>query len=337
MLGYIARRILMVPFLLVGIATLAFVVSRTIPADPISTLVSERQLDNPEVVRAAEERWGLDKSLPEQYVLYLRNLAVGDLGTSFRTKQTVRDDLLQRLPATLELTLASLVIGTGTGVALGVIAARRRNTKIDSASRLFALIGSSLPVFWAGAILLFVLWAQLGLVPGPGRLDSRVAEPVHYTGMYTVDTLIAGDLTRFWDALSHLLLPSAVLGWVLMGTITRLVRASMIEVLDQDYIRTARAVGIPERLVMRRYALRNAMLPTLTIVGLAFAVLITGAVLIEIVFTWPGIGTYAVESSRNLDIPAVMGVSILGGLIFLLANLVTDVLYAFVDPRIRLG
>lgn len=337
MLGYVLRRILLVPLLLVGIASLAFVVSRTIPADPLATLVSERQLDNPEVVRAAKERWGLDKSMPEQYGLYLRNLASGDMGTSFRTRQPVRDDLLQRLPATLELTLASLVIGTGTGVGLGIVAARRRNTRIDSLSRLFALIGSSLPVFWAGAILLFVLWAQLGIAPSPGRLDSRVAEPLHRTGMYTVDSLLAGDLTRFWDAVSHLLLPSAVLGWVLMGTITRLVRASMIEVLDQDYIRTARAAGISERLVMRRYALRNALLPTLTIVGLAFAVLITGAVLVEIVFTWPGIGTYAVESSRNLDIPAVMGVSILGGFIFLMANLVTDVLYAFVDPRIRLG
>ena len=337
MIGYIVRRMLLVPLLLVGIASLAFVVSRTIPADPLATLVSERQLDNPEVVRAAEARWGLDKSLPEQYGLYLRNLATGDMGTSFRTKQPVADDLLDRLPATLELTMAALTIGTVTGVTLGVIAARRRNTKIDSLSRLFALIGSSLPVFWAGAILLFVLWAQLGIAPSPGRLDSRVAEPVHYTGFYTVDTLIAGDLTRFWDAVSHLILPGAVLGWVLMGTITRLVRASMLDVLDQDYIRTARAAGIPERLVMRRYALRNAMLPTLTIVGLAFAVLITGAVLVEIVFTWPGIGTYAVESSRNLDIPGVMGVSILGGFIFLMANLVTDLLYAFVDPRIRLG
>ncbi len=280
MVGYILRRMLLVPLLLVGIASLAFVVSRTIPADPISTLVSERQLGNPEVVAAAEARWGLDKSLPEQYGLYLRNLAVGDLGTSFRTKAPVRDDLLQRLPATLELTLASLLIGTGTGVALGITAARRRNSKIDSASRLFALIGSSLPTFWAGAILLFVFWARLGLIPGPGRLGSRAAEPTHYTGMYTVDTLIAGDFTRFWDALSHLLLPSAVLGWLLMGTITRLVRASMLEVLDQDYIRTARAAGISERMVMRRYALRNALLPTLTIVGLAFATLIAEAVLV---------------------------------------------------------
>ena len=337
MVSYIIRRLLLVPFLLIGIATLAFIVSNTIPADPLSTLVSERQLSNPEVVQAAKEQWGLDRSLPVQYVVYLGNLAQGDMGTSFRTRQPVLDDLVQRFPATLELTLVALTIGTVTGIGLGVAAARRRNTRIDSLSRLVALIGSSLPVFWAGAILLFVLWAQLGFAPGPGRLSSRAAEPDKITGMYTVDFLLAGDLSGFWDAMSHLLLPGLVLGWVLMGTITRLVRASMLEVLDQDYIRTARAAGIPERLVMRHHALRNAMLPTLTIVGLAFATLIAGAVLVEIVFTWPGIGTYAVESSRSLDIPAVMGVSISGGFVFLLANLATDILYAFVDPRIRLG
>jgi peptide/nickel transport system permease protein len=328
---------MVVPLLLVGIATLAFIVSRTVPADPLSTLVSERQLDNPEVVRAAEERWGLDKSLPEQWLLYMRNLAVGDMGTSFRTRQPVRDDLADRLPATLELTLAALTIGTVAGVGLGVVAARRRNTPIDSASRLVALTGSSLPVFWAGLLLLFVLWAKLGFIAGPGRLDPRAPEPVRYTGMYTVDSLISLDLAQFWDALTHLLLPAALLGWVLMGTITRLVRASMLDVLDQDYIRTARAVGVPERLVMRQHALRNAILPTLTIVGLSFAILITGAVLVETIFTWPGVGSYAVEASRSLDFPAIMGVAVLGGLIFLLANLVTDILYAFVDPRIRLS
>ncbi|MCP3990379.1 MAG: ABC transporter permease [Actinomycetia bacterium] len=337
MASYIARRLLLVPVLLIGIATLTFVVSHTIPADPLATLVSERQLGNPEVVQAAREQWGLDKSVPEQYVVYLANLAQGDMGTSFRTRSPVRDDITQRLPATAELTMVALLFGTVTGVALGIVAARRRNSRIDSFSRLIALIGSSLPVFWVGAILLFVLWAQLDFAPGPGRLSSRAPEPTHYTGMFTIDSLIDGDFGRFWDALSHLLLPGLVLGWVLMGTITRLVRASMLEVLDQDYIRTARAAGIPEKLVMRRYALRNAMLPTLTIVGLAFATLIAGAVLVETVFTWPGIGTYAVESARSLDIPGVMGVSLFGGFAFLLANLATDVMYAFVDPRIRLA
>jgi peptide/nickel transport system permease protein len=337
MANYVIKRLLLVPFLLVGIASLTFLVSHTIPADPLATLVSERQLGNPEVVRAAKEQWGLDKTLPEQYVIYVGNLAQGDMGTSFRTRRPVLDDITQRFPATLELTLTALTFGTISGVILGVTAARRRNTRIDSFSRLVALIGSSIPVFWAGAIALFVLWARLGIAPGPGRLTSRAPPPTDRTGMYTVDALLDGDLGTFWDAFKHLLLPGLLLGWVLMGTITRLVRASMLEVLDQDYIRTARAAGISERLVMRRYALRNAMLPTLTIVGLAFATLIAGAVLVEIVFTWPGIGTYAVESARSLDIPGVMGVSIFGGLIFLLANLATDIMYAFVDPRIRLG
>ena len=335
--SYIVRRLLLVPFLLVGIATLTFIVSHTIPADPLATLVSERQLGNAEVVRAAKEQWGLDKSVPEQYVVYLSNLAQGDMGISFRTRRPVVEDLTQRMPATIELAMVALFMGTASGVTLGVIAARRRNTRVDSFTRLIALTGSSVPVFWVGGILLFVLWAQLGIAPGPGRLSSRAPEPTERTGLFTIDSLLDGDLAGFWDALSHILLPGFVLGWVLMGTITRLVRASMLEVLDQDYIRTARAAGISEGLVMRRYALRNAMLPTLTIVGLAFATLIAGSVLIEVVFTWPGIGTYAYESARSLDIPGVMGVSILGGSIFLLANLATDILYAFVDPRIRLG
>ena len=337
MASYIVRRLLLVPLLLIGIATLTFIVSHTIPADPLATLVSERQLGNPEVVQAAREQWGLDKSLPEQYIVYLGNLATGDMGISFRTRSPVATDLKQRLPATFELAMVALFIGTVSGVVLGVVAARRRNTRIDSFTRLVALTGSSVPVFWVGGILLFILWAQLDFAPGPGRLSSRAPEPTDRTGMFTIDSLLDGDLAGFWDALSHLLLPGLVLGWVLMGTITRLVRASMLEVLDQDYIRTARAAGISERLVMRRYALRNAMLPTLTIVGLAFATLIAGSVLVEVVFTWPGIGTYAYESARSLDIPGVMGVSIMGGFIFLLANLTTDIMYAFVDPRIRLG
>lgn len=337
MARYVVGRVLMMPVLLLGLVTVAFVVSRTVPADPLSTVVSERQLSNPVVVQAAEKRWGLDKPLPAQYLIYIRNLLRGDMGTSFRTKQNVREDLQDRLPVTVELTLASMAIATTVGLFLGILAAVRRNSWVDHLARLFALLGSSLPVFWTGLFLLYVFYARLGWFPGPGRLDPRAVPPERVTGMYTVDALFAGDLGTFWDALQHIALPSFVLGWAVMGIISRLVRASLLEVLNQDYVRTARAKGLRERNVILGHALRNALIPTLTIIGISFAILITGAVLTESIFAWPGIGSYAVESSRALDFPAIMGVSILGGVIFLLTNLVTDMTYVLVDPRIRLS
>jgi peptide/nickel transport system permease protein len=313
---YIARRLLMMPLLLLGLVTVAFVVSHTVKADPLSSFVSERQLNNPEVVEAAKQRWGLDKSLPEQYVIYIKNLLQGDMGTSFRTRQNVREDLQDRLPATIELTLASMTIAVVAGVTLGVVAATRRNSWVDHSARLFALVGSSLPVFWTGLFLLFIFYAQLGWLPGPGRLDTRAIPPDDVTGLYTVDALLAGDLVTLWDALQHLLLPSFVLGWAVMGIISRLVRASMLDILNQDYVRTARAKGLQERRVVIGHALRNALIPTLTIIGISFAVLITGAVLTETVFNWPGVGSYSVEAAGQLDFPAIMGVAILGGVIF---------------------
>jgi peptide/nickel transport system permease protein len=299
--------------------------------------VNERQLNNPEVVKAAKARWGLDKSYAEQYFIYLKNLVHGDMGTSFRTKQNVRDDLSDRVPATLELTVAAMLLAVTGGVALGVVAAVRRNGLTDHLARLFALIGSSLPVFWTGLVLLFLLYAQLGWFPGPGRLDLRATAPDKITGVFTIDALLAGDLGTFTDALKHLVLPACVLGWAVMGIISRLVRASMLDILNQDFVRTARAKGLPERNVVLRHALRNALIPTLTIIGVSFAVLITGAVLTESIFSWPGVGSYAVDSSRSLDFPAIMGVSIFGGTVFVIVNLITDISYAFADPRIRLS
>jgi len=334
---YILRRCLVMPLLLFGIVTIAFIVSRTVPADPLSTVVSERQMNNAEVVAAAESRWGLDRSYPEQYVIYIKNLLKGDMGTSFRTKRNVRVDLTDRMPATLELTFAAMAFACCIGLVLGIVAAIRRNSLTDHAARLFALVGSSLPVFWTGLIALFILYARLGWFPGPGRLDPRAEPPERVTGFHTIDALAAGDLSTFWDAAQHLALPSFVLGWAVMGIISRLVRASMLDVLNQDYVRTARAKGLTERNVVLGHALRNALIPTLTIVGVSFAALITGAVLTESIFSWPGIGSYAVESSQSLDFPAIMGVSLFGGTVFILTNLATDVAYAFADPRIRLS
>jgi peptide/nickel transport system permease protein len=335
--GYLIRRLIAMPFLILGIITITFFLSRFTKGDPLTAIISEQQMSNPEVVAAAKQRWGLDRSLGEQYLVYTGKFLTGDLGTSFTTKRPVLTDLVERLPATLELVIAAMIIGTVLGIALGVLAAYYRNGWIDHGARLFALIGSSLPVFWSGLGLLFILSVQLGWLPGPGRLDARLAPPPAVTGMITLDTLLAGDLTAFMDALRHLILPAFVLGWTVTGTISRLVRANMLEVLNQDYVLTARAKGAGELRVLLRHALRNTMVPTLTVIGHSFAYLITGAVLTETIFAWPGMGSYAVEAARSLDYPAIIGVTIVGGVTFLVTNLLTDVAYVIANPRIRLS
>ena len=325
------------PLLLLGIVTIAFCISRLIPADPLVSIVGERALNNEKVVAAAKARWGLNGSLPEQYFIYIKNLLTGDLGTSFRTRQPVTDDLLHRLPATLELAAGALLIGGVGGVALGAYAASKKDKPADHFSRGFALLGSSLPVFWIGLVFLFVLYARLGWFPGPGRLPPRTKPPDEVTGFYTIDSLIDGNLTLFRQSLHRLVLPCFVLGWAYMGQLSRLVRAAMLDEINADYVRTARAKGLAERLVMRRHVLRNAWLPTLTILGFSFAQLLTASVLTETIFQWNGIGSYAVQAANTLDFPAVNGVSLFAGLAFLLANLATDVLYAVADPKIRLA
>ena len=337
MVTYIARRLLAVPLLLLGVATFAFCLAHFTQADPLASLVSDRQTNNPEVIEAVKRRWGLDQSLPEQYAFYIRNLVSGDLGVSFRTHRPVLTDIVERLPATIELVVAAMAFGALNGVLLGVVAARYRDRPFDYFARFFALFGSSIPVFWSGLFLLYLLSVKFPLVPGPGRIDPRAAPPEFVTGMYTIDTLLEGNPRGFLDALRHMVLPAFVLGWSVTGIVSRLVRASMLDVLGQDYILAARAKGAAEGRTLFRHALPNAMIPTLTILGFSFAYLITGAVLTESVFGWPGIGSYAVDSARTLDYPAIIGVSLVGAMAFLLCNLVTDVAYAFANPRIRLG
>ncbi|HEU0101884.1 MAG TPA: ABC transporter permease [Mycobacteriales bacterium] len=337
MLRFVLRRLAAIPLLLLGIVTIAFAISRFLPADPLVSIVGERQLGNPEVVAAAKQRWGLDQSLPQQYLTYVWNVLHGDFGTSFQTRTSVTSDIGHRLPATIELAGTALVIGAVGGILLGVVAASHRNKLPDHAARLFALVGSSLPVFWIGLVLLFVLYARLGIVPGPGRLPPRLSPPPDVTGFYTLDALVAGNLQLFWQALHRLLLPGFVLGWGLMGIVSRLVRAAMLDELGADYVRTARAKGLTERKVLYGHVLRNALLPVLTILGFSLAVLLTGAVLTETVFAWNGVGSYAVTAARTLDYPAINAVCILGGAVFLMANLVTDVLYALADPKVRLA
>lgn len=337
MLAYVLRRLAVIPFLLLGVASVAFLLSQMTKGDPLAALVPERMMANTEIVEAVKRQWGLDRSLPERYVIYISNLVQGDMGTSFTSRRPVATDIAERLPATLELVLAAMIVGTVIGLGIGILSARFAGSFIDLGGRGFALLGSSLPIFWSGLILLYVFTVRLGWTPGTGRLDARTRPPESITGMYTVDALLAGDLHLFLQCLSHLLLPAFVLGWAVTGIIARLVRSSLLEEMGRDYVRTARAKGAPERVVLLNHALRNALIPVLTVLGFTFAYLITGAVLTEAIFSWPGIGSYAVTAARSLDYPAIGGVTIVGAVAFLLANLVTDVAYAWANPRIEVG
>ena len=337
MTRYILRRLVAMPFLVLGIVTLAFILTTVTKGDPLTAIVSDRQMNNPEVVAAAKARWGLDRSLPERYLIYVGNLLTGDMGTSFITRRPVAQDVLYRLPATMELVIAAMLVGSLMGITLGMLAAYFRDTPIDHAARLFSLLGSSVPVFWMGLALLYVFSVKWGVLPGPGRVDARMALPPQLTGFLTVDALLAGNLRVFVDALWHLILPAFVLGWAVAGTISRLVRANMLEIMSREFILTARAKGAGELRVVIRHALRNTLVPTLTVIGYSFAYLLTGAVLTETIFSWPGMGSYAVDAARGLDFPAIIGVTIVGGVIFLITNLITDVAYVVANPRVRLG
>jgi peptide/nickel transport system permease protein len=332
----IRRLLLMIP-MAVGITLLLFVVTHIVPVNPLAVILTERSMDDTEAVKAATEKWGLDKPLPEQYAIYLRNLLQGDLGTSFKTKNPVSLDLKNFLPATIELAICSFIFAMLFGLPLGIIAAIKSGSFADQVTRIISLLGASMPPFWSGLLVLFVFYYKLDWAPGPGRISSRIGAPEPVTGLFVFDSLWKGNMPAFWDSLSHLVLPSIILGWFTLALVSRITRSSMLEVLSQDYIRTARAKGVAEKWVILKHALRNALIPLVTLVGLAFAGLMSGAIMTETIFSWPGIGRYAVESAANLDYPAITGTTLLIAIIYMLVNIFVDMLYTIIDPRIREG
>jgi len=329
----IARRIVLLVVVLFGVSLLTFIISHAIPGDPARLMAGQRA--SPEVVEQIRRNYGLDQPLPVQYIRYMSGLLHGDLGRSIRTGRPVVEDLARFFPATLELVGTALFIAVLVGVPLGVWSASRPNSWVDHLSRTVSVAGVSTPLFWLGVVVLTVLYGRLGWVPGSGRLTPFAAPPPAVTGMYTIDALIARDWDTFVDALHHLLLPALCLAFVHVGLVARQVRASVLEVLSQDFIRTAHAYGVPPRRVLYRYALRNALVPTLTVVGLALGDLLAGAVVTETIFAWPGMGSYVVDSISFLDFPAIMGFTILVATGYTLINLVVDLLTLKLDPRIR--
>ena len=321
----------------VGITFVAFALTHIVPGDPAAANLGQQAINDPAAVAAFNHHYGLDKPLPTQYGIYLWRLLHGDLGMSEQNHDAVTHDLGQAIPATAELAIFSILLAVVIGVTLGVIAAMRRNKLTDHVLRIVSLGGVSMPTFWIALVGLYVFFFRLDWLPGTGRLDPIVTPPPHHTGLFTVDALIAGQWSTFGNAFMHLILPGCVLAAYNIGLLTRYTRTAVLEVISNDYVRAARAKGMPERIVIPRHVLRAALPGVVTVIGLAFANVMTGAVLVENIFSWPGIGQYAYRSATTLDLPAIMGVSLFVAVVYIVINFFVDVLYGVVDPRLRIS
>jgi peptide/nickel transport system permease protein len=334
---FVARRLLLLAPMLLGITLLSFLLSQAVPADPVTANLGEQAAADPEIVATFRREWGLDRSLPEQYGVYVWNLLRGNFGISISTRQPVLLDLRQRFPATIELAVVAMSLSILIGIPVGILSAVRRDSVLDQLTRVASLVGVSMPIFWLGLVALLIFYAWLGWAPAPGRLGATVTPPPLVTGFLLVDALLAGRTQAALDALHHLVLPAVVLSTYNLGVLARLMRGSTLDVLGEDYVRTARAKGLDEGAVTLRHAARNALIPVVTVIGLGFGRLLSGAVVIESVFAWPGLGLYAFRSATSLDFPAIMGVGIVIATVYLVANLVVDIAYAFIDPRVQVG
>ncbi|MBW2412448.1 MAG: ABC transporter permease, partial [Deltaproteobacteria bacterium] len=325
-------------FVLLGLCAITFILSRVVPGDPATAYLGPRaKAEQVEMVRI---QLGLDKPLYTQLFYYLRDLSRGNLGESLRTHRPVMVGIIDHLPASLELMFSAIFVALLVGIPLGVISAKKENTLVDHLIRLFSVADVSLPSFWLAMIFQIVFFRWLGLFPIGGRIDTVVGlvNPIEkITGFYVFDTLVTGNWPAFISALSHLVLPSLTLACFSMGLIARMTRSTMLEVLREDYITTARAVGVSEKEILFFQALKNAMGPTITTAGLSFAFMLTATLYIELIFFWPGIGSYITKAIFLNDYPVIMGVTMLMALFYVVVNLIVDILIAVFDPRIRLG
>jgi peptide/nickel transport system permease protein len=334
MLRFVVRRLLLLIPILIGLSILVFLWIRALPAGPAQSLLGERA--TPETIAQIERQYGLDKPIYVQYWRYVRTVAQGDLGTTIRTRRPVTDELQERFPATIELAFAALLFATLLGIPLGFVAAKRYGTWIDHSSLVASLIGISIPIFFLAILLKYVFAVQLGWLPTVGRI-SVLIDLEHPTNFYTIDALIAGDIPAFWDVIKHLILPAIALGSIPLAVTARITRAAVLDVQNEDYVRTARAKGLPPRVVDERHIFRNALLPITTIIGLQTGLLLSGAVLTETVFAFPGMGTWLVEAIRQRDFPVLQGGILFVSFVFVIVNLLVDISYALINPRIRVS
>uniref|UniRef100_A0A7C2C0Q1 ABC transporter permease n=1 Tax=Thermus islandicus TaxID=540988 RepID=A0A7C2C0Q1_9DEIN len=332
--SYVLRRLLGLVPVLFGISLLVFLFLKLIPGDPAQAILGER--GSPEQLQALREKLGLNRPLHVQYLTFLRNVLTGDLGVSAVSTIPVAEELKRRWPATFELALSATLVAVALGIPLGILAAVRRNSLLDTLSMSLSLLGVSIPVFWLGLLLVYLFAVNLHWLPTGGRLSTDLAldfRPI--TGFLVLDGLLSLKPQVVLDALRHLLLPALTLGTIPLAILTRITRGAMLEVLSQDYVRTARAKGLSERQVILKHALKNALLPVVTIVGLQFGTLLGGAILTETIFSWPGIGSYIYEGILNRDYPVVQAGVLVVATAFVLVNLLVDLSYALLDPRIQ--
>ena len=333
---YIVKRLLLALLVIWGVLTITFVLSHVVPGDPVQMWVGPRA--NKAQMEAARKKLGLDKPLVIQYVVYMKKLVSGDLGVSIRTRQRVLEELLRRYSATLELMVVALSFTIVVGISLGVISATRKDSIFDHIIRTVSISGVAMPVFWLGMILQLIFFSKFNLLPLHGRISSDIIlfNPIEtITGFYLIDSFITGNWPAFWSALKHIILPAFTLAYASLATITRISRSLMLEVLNEDFVRTAKAYGVSQKVINYKYALKNALLPTITVIGLVVGFSMGGTFLIESIFDWPGIGGFAVFSILSKDFPSVMGVTIFFASGFILVNLLVDLTYFIIDPRIK--
>lgn len=332
---YLLQRLLLVVPTLLGVTLISFALVYLLPGNP--ALVKAGPLATPEVVKHIEEQMGLDRPVHVQYWRYVTGLLRGDLGESSSTGRPVLEDFRQRVPATLELTLASLLLAAAVGIPLGVLSAVHRDTALDHASRLLGVGGVAMPTFWTGLLLVYVGFYLLGVAPAPlGRLAPDVTPPPRITGLLVPDAILTGHPRALASALHHLLLPAVTLGFAVMAPLTRMVRATMLEILESDHVKAAWAAGLPRRQVIYGDALRNALIPVITLLGVIFGFLMAGNVVVEMVFAWPGLGHYAVTALLTKDPGPIQSFVLFVAVMYVFVNLAVDILYGLADPRIRL-
>jgi len=331
--SFIIRRLAFQVFVLFGVLTITFFISHVIPGDPALLLAGPKA--SPEIIAKLRKDLGLDQPLFRQFVIYVSHVVHGDLGISILTRRAVAQDIAERFPATFELVTVAMLVASILGIFGGVFSAVYKDRLVDHVLRLWGIAGSSMPIFWLGLIMIYLFYTRLGWLPGSGRIAGYISVPPKITGLYLIDALVAGNCEAFKSAFLHLILPVAVLSFATVSSILRLVRACMLEVLNQDYIRVALAKGLHERRVVFIHALRNALIPALTVLGVTYAELLQGAVVTESLFAWPGMARYAVSSMTYLDYPAIMGLTLISAVIYTFINLFVDILYGVIDPRVR--
>jgi peptide/nickel transport system permease protein len=331
-LRFVVRRLLLLVPILIGLSILVFIWVRALPGSPADSLLGERT--TPELVREYNERFGLDDPVYVQYWRYVKTTAQFDFGVSIATHRYVTDEIKERFPATMELAFAAMIFATFLGIPLGFVAAKKYGGPVDHASLFASLIGVSIPVFFLAILLKYVFAVRLGWLPSVGRIDVE-SDVEHPTNFYILDAIITRDWATLKDVLRHLILPAIALGSIPLAIITRITRASVLDVQNEDYVRTARAKGLPPRIVDRRHILRNALLPISTIIGLQVGLLLSGAILTESVFAFPGMGSWLRDAIFNRDYPVLQGGILFLAFVFVIVNLLVDISYAIINPRIR--